>query len=42
MLSIGGETRRSSHIYERLVQNNHATLSDPCGTLIFQSQTKPN
>lgn len=34
------ETRRRRHIYERLVQNEHASHGDPDGALIFQSQTK--
>lgn len=42
MLSVGGETCHSRHIYERMVQNNHTRLNDPCGTLIFQRQTKAN
>lgn len=35
------ETRRRRHIYERLVQNDHASHGDPPdGTLISQSRTK--
>lgn len=34
------ETRRGRHVYGRLVQNNHTSHRDPCGTLALRNEER--